>query len=211
MLVDPRCTNFQWLVLQVKWSIKWSYLGYGGGCPSPVLVQTKSRVWIFFMSRFWSGTRSESGLGLDKIQISVSKLLTWKNRKLNSKNSKNRKILKIEKFKKIENLKKMKIWKEIWKYEGFQKFKIWNFKTSNFQIFDFWFFRNFVFFNFQFLIFSKFYFFKFKIFSIFQFQETKSEFCPDQVQTRIWFWSGPDKIQIWVWTRKIPDSGRNLD
>ena len=141
------------------------------------------------MSRFWSGTRFESGLGLDKIQISVLKLKIWKKWKLNSKNSKNRKIWKKWKSEKNENLERnLKIWSIS---------KIFYF--SNFQILDSIFFKILNFSNFRFQ------------FSSFSILKLKFEFCPDPVQTRIWFWSGPDKIQIWVWTRKIPDSGRNLD
>ena len=64
-------------------------------CPSPVLVQSLD----FFMSRFWSGTRFESGLGLVKIQISVLKLENLEKLKIefeNSKKSKNSKFEKIE-------------------------------------------------------------------------------------------------------------------
>ena len=88
-------------------------------------------------------------------------------------------------MKSVKNLK-------IWKNEGFQNFSI-------FRIFKFYIS---MFSNFQAQTFE---FFEFSILKL------KSEFCPDQVQTRIWFWSGPDRIQMWVWTRKNPDSGRNLD
>ena len=71
--------------------------------------------WIqslyFFMSRFWSGTRLQSGLSPDKIQISVLKLKIWKAENWIRKIRKFEKIEKFEKFgrilksvKKIENL-----------------------------------------------------------------------------------------------------------
>ena len=141
-------------------------------------------------------SRLQSGLGLEKIQISVLKLKIWKTWKVNSKN---RKI-----WKKKENLERnLKIWR-IAKIFNFSNFQIWDSKFWIFRIL--WFFR-----IFRILWFiSNFSNFRFQ-FSSFSILKLKFEFCPDPVQIRIWFWSGPDKIQIWVWTWKIPDSGLNLD
>ena len=41
--------------------------------------------------------------------------------------------------------------------------------------------------------------------------KTIPDFRPDSVQSKIWYQSGPEQIQKIIWTRKIPDSGQNLD
>ena len=157
--------------------------------------------------RYKSRFRPESGFFHVQIffwyQTSV-----WTDSGQNSK-----KYPKFEKWK-FEKIKNWKLEKRNFanrKFEKIQNLKNWKLRIFKFLIFRF--FRNFVFFNFQCFIFGNFNFSNFPFFSIsiVKFQETKSEFCPDLVQTGIWFWSGPDKIQILVWTRKIPDSGRNLD
>ena len=96
-------------------------------------------------------TRFESGLNLDKIKISVLKLITLKNRKLKSKILKNRKIKKIRKF----ELEKIKIKN----YEILRFFKFLNFQFSHqFQIFSkfFEFFDFFELFEFNFQFFQNF-------------------------------------------------------
>ena len=90
--------NFKWVIIVIHTFLpEMSTIG-----TSPDSVQ----ILDFLMSRFWSGTRLESGLGLDKIQISLLELKTskienwiWKICK-NSKNWKN-----------SSNLKKWKSWK----------------------------------------------------------------------------------------------------
>ena len=160
---------------------------------SPDVVQSLE----FLMSRFFSGTRLQSGPSLDKIQKNIEK---WKFEKMKNLKTKLRKM-KIWKKRNNENLKKI----QIWKIENFEFSNFWFFVLSKFRFFSFpifHFFRNFIFSNFSFFQFSNF---------NCSISKTKSEFCPDPVQTWIWFWSGPDRIQISVWLKKIPDSGRSLD
>ena len=62
---------------------------------SPDVVQSLE----FLMSRFFSGTRLQSGPSLDKIQKNIENLITGKNEKFNKRNFEKRKFEKIRNFK----------------------------------------------------------------------------------------------------------------
>ena len=101
---------------------------------SPDWVQSQD----FLMSRFWSGTRLQSGLSLDIIQISFLKVKFWENWKLNSKNSKKSKIRKIWKHFEIgEKIMKIKKFEKMKHFINLQFFDFSNFRFQFIQILDF--------------------------------------------------------------------------
>ena len=131
-------------------------------------------------------SRLQSGLGLEKIQISVLKLKIWKTWKVNSKN---RKIWKKKrKFgKKFENMKDCKNF-QFFEFSNL-RFKILNF--SNFVIFS----------NFSnFVIYFEFFEFSISIFNFFNFK------------TEIWILSrsSPDSNLVLIWSRQNPDLSLDL-
>merc|ERR1711911_188331 len=96
------------------------------GSPESGFFYVQILVWYQILVWTGSGTRFWSGLGLDKIQISVLKLKNLKKMKIEFGKSKN--------FEKIENLERSLKISRISKIFNFSNFRIFDF---NFQVFQF--------------------------------------------------------------------------